>query len=86
MRHYGKVDKDQVPYSDSSFTEKVFKKTIGTKKKSKEVKYALLTHYYYHYISIYFTYSLLVVNYNLLLLMRCYPCIVQNNRFGQSVF
>ena len=32
MRHFCKVDKDQVPHSDYSFTEKVFKKKIGTKK------------------------------------------------------
>ena len=59
MRHYGKVDKDQVPHSDYSFTEKVFKKKIVSKKKSKqEIKYALLNHYYNHYIFIYFTYAL----------------------------
>ena len=32
MRHHGKVDKDQIPHSDYSFTEKVFKKTIVKKK------------------------------------------------------
>ena len=32
MRHYGKVDKYQVPHSDYSFTERVFKKKIVSKK------------------------------------------------------
>ena len=32
MRHFGKVDKDQVPYSDYPYTEKLFKKKTVTKK------------------------------------------------------
>ena len=32
MSYYGKVDKDQVPHSDYTFTESVFKKKIGSKK------------------------------------------------------
>ena len=35
MRHYGKVDKDQVPHSDYSFTEKVFKKKKIQEKEKK---------------------------------------------------
>ena len=34
MRHYGKVDKDQVQHSNYSFTEKIFKKKIGLEKKA----------------------------------------------------
>ena len=32
MRHFGKVDKDQVPHSDYPYTEKPFRKKIITKK------------------------------------------------------
>ena len=35
MRHYGKDDKDQVPHSDYSFTEKLFKKKIVSRKRKK---------------------------------------------------
>ena len=31
LRHFGKVDKDQVPHSDYSFTEKVFEKKFDSK-------------------------------------------------------
>ena len=36
MRHHGKVDRDEVLRSDYSFTEKVFKKKIISRKKGKE--------------------------------------------------
>ena len=35
MRHNGKFDKNQVPHSDYSLTEKVFKKKCFKKKKTK---------------------------------------------------
>ena len=42
MRHYGKVDKDQVPHSNYSFTEKVFKEKIGTKKEKQGSKICII--------------------------------------------
>ena len=34
-RYYGKVDKDQVPHCDYSFTEKVFTKKKNSRKRKK---------------------------------------------------
>ena len=38
IRHYGKVDKDQVSHSDYLFTEKVFKKKIVSRKRKSSKK------------------------------------------------
>ena len=42
MRHHGKVDKDQVPHLDYSFTEKVFKKKIDKKKENEGSKVCII--------------------------------------------
>ena len=38
MRHFGKVDKDQVPHSDYPFMEKLFKKKTVSKKTLVNIK------------------------------------------------
>ena len=58
MRHHGKVDKDQVPHSDYSFTEKVFKKKMIKKKENKGSKVCIIIYYYIHYFCIYYLLTL----------------------------